>query len=275
MVLRSTQQAEQVARGYALVTGACSGIGLEIARELARRGHPLVMVSNRQAELVAAARQLAAEHGVDALPITMDLARSDAARELHDEVIRLGIEIDILVSNAGIFFYGEVVDTDPARAEIMMQLHVVTPSLLAHYFGQDMCVRRTGHILFVSSISAWRDFPDIAYYGSSKRFLRSFSSALREELRAYGVSVTCLAPGAVATGLYEGTNIPVATAVKYGVMKDPAGVARAGVEGMARGRAVVVPGLSAKLMALAMTLMPRWMIRLIHKHVPLSRLGGR
>jgi uncharacterized protein len=261
--------------GYALVTGACSGIGLEIARELARRGHPLVMVSNREAELVAAAHGIAAEHQVDARPIAMDLARSDAACRLHEEVSRLGLEVDILVSNAGMFFFGEVIDTDPARAETMMQLHVVTPSLLAHYFGQDMCSRKSGHILFVSSISAWRDFPDIAYYGSSKRFLRSFSSALREELRDSGVSVTCLAPGAVATGLYEGTNIPVKTAVRYGVMKDPAGVARAGVEGMARGRAVVVPGFLAKSMAFAMTVMPRWMIRLIHKHVPLPRLGGR
>jgi uncharacterized protein len=262
-------------KGYALITGACSGIGLEIASELARRGHPLVMVSNRQTELAVAAGRIAAKHQVDALPIAMDLARSDAARELHEEIVRLGIEVDILVSNAGIFFFGEVVNTDPARAETMMQLHVMTPSLLAHYFGQDMCSRGTGHILFVSSISAWRDFPDIAYYGSSKRFLRSFSSALREELRDSGVSVTCLAPGAVATGLYEGTNIPVKTAVKYGVMKNPAGVARAGVEGMARGRAIVVPGLLAKVMALAMSIMPRWMIRLIHKYAPLSRLGGR
>ena len=261
-------------KGYALITGACSGIGLEIARELARQGYPLLLVSNREAELTAAAEELAATHGVDAHAIPMDLARPEAARELHESVVDLGVEVEILVSNAGIFFFGEVIHADPARAETMMLLHVVTPSLLAHHFGHDMAARGSGHIVFVSSISAWRDFPGIAYYGSSKRFLRSFASALREELRERGVSVTCVAPGAVATNLYEGTRIPVQVAVKYGVMKDPSGVARAAVKGMSRGKAVVVPGLSAKAMALGMTLMPRWMIRLIHKRRPLARLAS-
>jgi uncharacterized protein len=261
-------------RGYALVTGACSGIGLEISRELARHGYPLLMVSNRERELTAAALELAVDYGVDVQIIAMDLARPDSARALHDEVADRDVEVELLVSNAGIFFFGEVIHADPARAETMMLLHVVTPSLLAHHFGHDMAARGAGHIVFVSSISAWRDFPGIAYYGSSKRFLRSFASALREELRDRGVSVTCVAPGAVATNLYEGTRIPVQLAVKYGVMKDPAGVARAAVRGMSRGKAVVVPGLSAKAMALGMTLMPKWMIRLIHKRRPLTRLAN-
>jgi short-subunit dehydrogenase len=255
--------------GYALVTGACSGIGLEISLELAQRGYPLVMVSNRETELTAAARRVGSAYQVDTVPIVMDLARSEAARDLHQEVRRRGLQVDILVSNAGMFFYGEVVKTDPARAETMMQLHVVTPALLAHYFGEDMCARRSGHMLFTSSISAWRGFPGIAYYASSKRFLLSFASALREELRDCGVNVTCLAPGAVATGLYDGTHVPMETAVKYGVMKDPAGVARAAVEGMLAGEALVVPGLSAKAMAVAMRLTPRWMMRLVRKHTPL------
>lgn len=258
---------------YALVTGACSGIGLEIARELARREYPLLMVSNREAELEAAAHEIAGAHLVDAQAIPMDLARAGAARTLYEEVRRRGVEVEILVSNAGMFFFGEVIDADPARAETMMQLHVVTPSLLAHYFAQDMCARRSGRIVFVSSISAWRDFPGIAYYGSSKRFLRSFAAALREELRECGVSVTCVAPGATATGLYDGTKIPVGTAVKYGVMKDPEGVAKAAVKGMSRGRAIVVPGLSAKLMAFGMALMPKWMMRMVHKRASLARFA--
>ncbi|MBN1629237.1 MAG: SDR family NAD(P)-dependent oxidoreductase, partial [Thermoleophilia bacterium] len=217
---------------YSLVTGACSGIGLAIARELARRGHWLIMVSNRDTELVAAARELEAEYQVDAQTIQMDLAHPEAARVLYDEVICRGLEVDILVSNAGIFFFGDVIDTEPDRIQTMMQLHVVTPSLLAQYFGRDMAARRRGRIAFVSSISGWREFPGIAYYSSSKRFLRGFASALREELREHGVSVTCVAPGAVATSLYDGTGIPVPLAVKYGIMKDPAGVAKAAVRGL-------------------------------------------
>jgi len=253
---------------YALVTGGCSGIGLEIARELAGRGYPLLLVSNRDAELEAAAREIAATYGVEACPIKMDLARSEAARALYQEVTSRGLEVEILVSNAGMFFFGEVADADPARVETMMQLHVVTPSLLAHFFGQDMRARRSGHILFTSSISAWRDFPGIAYYGSSKTFLRSFACALREELSVWGVNVTCLAPGAVATNLYDRTGVPVQKAVKYGVMKDPAQIARAAVQGMFRGKAVVVPGLSAKIMAFAMAHLPQWAIRLLRRRAP-------
>jgi short-subunit dehydrogenase len=262
--------------GWALVTGACSGIGLELARELARRGYPLVLVSNREPELRAVTRQIADEHNVAIQTVAMDLARPDAAFELYEDVRRRGLEVEVLVSNAGVFFFGEVADADPAKANAMLQLHVVTPSLLARYFAHDMRARRRGYILIVSSISAWRDFPGIAWYGSSKRYLRSFAASLREELRVWDINVTCLAPGAVATNLYDRTTVPVRTAVKYGVMKDPARVAEAGVQGMFRGKAVVVPGLSAKLMVVAMALMPQWIIRLVRTRSPLlPRPGDR
>ena len=178
--------------------GGVSAIGSRICRELAGRGYPLLLVSNRDAELEAAAREIAVSYGVDACPIKMDLARPEAARALYEEVTSRGLEVEILVSNAGMFFFGEVADADPARVETMMQLHVVTPSLLAHFFGQDMRARRSGHILFTSSISAWRDFPGIAYYGSSKTFLRSFACALREELSVWGSTNLSRPYGAVA-----------------------------------------------------------------------------
>jgi short-subunit dehydrogenase len=257
---------EDITKGHALVTGACSGIGLEIARELAQRRHPLVLVSNHEKRLEEAARELTGTHSVPVQVIVMDLTRPDAAESLHTEIRRRGLEVDILVSNAGMFFFGEAADTDPERIQAMLQLHVVTPSLLAHYFGSDMRARRRGHILLVSSISAWRDFPGIAYYGSSKRYLRSFAAALREELRVWGVNVTCLAPGATATNLYERTGVPVSMAVKYGVMKHPRHVAQAGVKGMFRSKAVVVPCWSGKVMALGMKLLPSLAIRLVRKH---------
>lgn len=260
--------------GYALVTGACSGIGLEIARELARRGRPLVLVSNREGPLEMAARTISDDHRVDTHAIALDLARPEAALALYEEVGRRGLEIDVLVSNAGMFFFGEVADADPTQANTMLQLHVVTPSLLVRYFARDMRVRRRGHILLVSSISAWRDFPGIAWYGSSKRYLRSFAASLRDELRVWGVSVTCLAPGAVATGLYAQTGVPVRTAVRYRVMAKPARIAEAGVRGMFRGRAVVIPGVSAKIMTVFMTLLPHWLIRVIRGRTSLLPRPG-
>jgi len=225
----------------------------------------LVLVSNRPGPLEIAARELSERYGVETQSICMDLARADAAATLTEELHRRGLDIGMLISNAGMFFHGAVADTDPAQAEAMLQLHVVTPSLLALNLAQAMRARRSGHILFVSSISAWRDFPEIAYYGSSKRYLRSFAASLREELAVWGVNVTCLAPGATATGLYRNTSIPVDSAVRYGVMKDPAGVARLAVEGMFARKPVVVPGFSAKAMAVTMRLLPRWLISAVHK----------
>ncbi len=248
---------------WALVTGACSGIGLGIARELAARGYSLVLVSNRGAELKQAAKDLAAQYEVAAHPVVTDLARPEAAGDLYKEVGRLGAEVDVLVSNAGMLFFGEVAEADPARVNDMLQLQVVTPSLLAHYFGRDMRARRHGQILLVSSAASWCDFPGIAFYGGSKRYLRGLAASLREELRPWGVSVTCLAPGAVATGLYDCAGGPAAAAARAGLLGDPARVARAAVRGMLRGRALVLPGTSAKLMATATALTPRWLIRLV------------
>jgi short-subunit dehydrogenase len=247
--------------GHALVTGASSGIGLEIARELAGRGYSLLLVSERGPALGAAVRELAAAHEVQVDPLVMDLARPGAARALYQEVRSRGLQIDVLVSNAGFLMYGDVADIDPERAESMMNLHVVTPSLLAHYFGQDMRARREGHMLFTSSIAAWRSSPGIAYYCSSKRFLMNFARALRAEMSESGVSVTCLAPGAVATPLYDGMGIPLDKAIKAGVMKHPEQIARKAVAAMFRRKAVVVPCLSAKVMAFGTSLTPSWVLK--------------
>jgi hypothetical protein len=252
----------------ALVTGACSGIGLVFARELASLGYTLVLVSQRPIELRTAARELEAAHGVQTHAIVLDLARPEAARELYDEVKRHGLEVDILINNAGFFFFGEVVDADPARANAMLQLHVVTPSLLARLFGRDMRARRRGHLLLVSSISAWRDFPGIAFYGASKRYLRSFATSLRSELKVWGVNVTCVAPAATATGLYDPNVVDVARARRFGVMLDADVVARAGLSAMFRKRAVVIPGLLSRVMAWGAVLTPQWVIDLIRRRAP-------
>ena len=251
---------------WALVTGACSGIGLELARGLAARGHPLVVTSNRCGRIEEVAEQIAAEYGVATQAIAMDLARPEAAGLLHEEVQRRGLQIEILISNAGMFFFGEVAETEPAKADAMLQLHVVTPSLLALYFGRDMRERRSGHILFVSSASSSGDFPGIAFYGSSKKYLRGFASALREELRPWGVNVTCLAPGAVATDLYDRSTRVVQVATRFGMLRDPEAVARIALSGMFRRKGLILPGPGAKLMAMGSALVPRWLVRLARTH---------
>lgn len=260
--------------GWALVTGACSGIGLEISRELARRGYPLVLVSNREEALRDVATRLAQEFGVSTYPVALDLAAPEAAGLLYEEVRQRAIQVDVLVSNAGILMFGEVATVDPVRANTLLQLHVVTPSLLCTYFGGDMRSRRHGHILFMSSISANRPFPGIAHYGSSKGYLRIFATSLREELRPWGVKVTCVMPGAVATDLYGHTSVPVQKAVKYGVMMPAEVVARKAVKAMLSGKANLVPGVVSKISNAAMRYTPRPLIRFVQDHTSfLSRPG--
>lgn len=249
----------------ALVTGACSGIGLATARLLGSLGYMLVMVSERDDRLAGAAEEIRVAHGVSVHDIALDLARPEAAQELFETVTARGLEVDVLVNNAGVFFFGEVADADPARANALLQLHVVTPSLLCTHFTRGMRARRRGHVLIVSSISAWRDFPGIGYYGSSKKYLRGFARALRSELAPYGVNVTCLAPGATATGLYDPEVVPVGLARRLGVMLEADAVARAGLEAMFRGEAEYTPGVLSRLMVAAAVATPQPVIDWIRR----------
>ena len=260
----------------ALVTGACSGIGRAFALCLGSLGYDLVLVSNRSAELAATAQEIGTAHSVAVHTIVSDLARPEAAEELYRDVRAIGLDVDILISNAGVFFFGEAVDALPRQANAMLQLHVVTPSLLCTRFGRDMRERGRGHVLIVSSISAWRDFPGISYYGASKKYLRGFARALRSELGVYGVNVTCLAPGPTATNLYDTNAVPVERAKRLGIMMDASTVAEAGLRAMFAGRAEHIPGLLARAMTLLSVLTPQWMIDLLRRRAPwLPKRGGK
>lgn len=252
----------------ALVTGACSGIGRAIAERLGSLGYELVLVSQRPAELAATASSLADAYGVRTHPIVVDLARPAAAEELYDATRVRGLAIDILVNNAGFFFFGEAADARIDQANAMLQLHVVTPSLLCTRFAREMRTRRRGHILMVSSIASRRDFPGISYYGASKKYLRGFASSLRSELLVYNVNVTCLLPGATATNLYDPNVVPVELAKRCGVMMEPAAVAEAGLHAMFAGRAECSPGIVTRLLGAAAVVLPQSAIDLARRHAP-------
>lgn len=242
----------------ALVTGACSGIGLAIARRLASAGYDLVVVSQRAEELQVVTTELTSR-GVRVTPIVLDLARPEAARELHARTHALGHRVDVLVNNAGMLLQGPIVRAEVERANALLQLHVVTPSLLATLYGRELAERRAGFVLFVSSISAWRGFPGIGYYASSKRYLRAFAEVLRLELGPRGVGITTVLPGATATAFYDERTLALGR--RFGVMVDPDYVALAALEGLFAGRGEVIPGLGAKLMAAAFSATPAVALR--------------
>ncbi len=252
-------------RPVALVTGGCSGIGKAIAQQLALRGYSLVLVSERAERLETVAREIRAAHAVPVHLVCLNLARAEAAQELFVRLRSLKLQVDVFINNAGMFFFGEVADATPEAASALLQLQVVTPSLLCTLFGREMRGRRRGHILIVSSISAWRDFPGIAYYGSSKKYLRGFARALRSEMGVHGVGVTCLAPGPTVTGLYDTTPQTVRRGRRMGLFLEPERVAEAGLQALFAGRAECVPGLSNRVLGWAAALTPQWLVDRIRR----------
>lgn len=240
----------------ALVTGACSGIGHAIATQLASLGYRLILVSQRAHALQKTCQQLAEQHGVTATPIVLDLACPSAAEALWSAVEKLGVEVDIWVSNAGMLSACEVAHVPLEQVQALLHLHVTTPSLLLRLVAQRQAARRRGFVLVVSSISAFGAWPTIAYYGASKRYLRSLALALRHELAPLGVGVTCLTPGSVATGLYRLSPWQLWLGAQLRILADPTDIARTALSALFARHAEVIPGWSGKAMALAMASTP-------------------
>jgi len=243
-----------------LVTGASSGIGEEIAGLLAARGLGVTLVARTEVKLRALADALAARHGVrvDALPT--DLTDVDARQRPPGRVEELGVEVNVLVNNAGFSTLGPVYRSDPEREIAMVRTDVEAVVHLCSLFTPGMVERRSGCILNVASTAAFQPIPGQAGYGASKAFVLSYSHAIREELRSKGVTVTALCPGPVETGFAEAAGIDpdeMAGAMPKLFWVPVADVARAGVEGMDANRAVAIPGLPNRLSAAAGWLSPR------------------
>jgi uncharacterized protein len=250
---------------YALVTGASSGIGRQISIELAQRGYSILAVSNQPEQLDLLKKELEQAFGITVQPFKIDLSREGAGKTVFEFCETNLLEVEVLVNNAGMLVIGEALTVDYFRAAAILQLHVNTPALLCQLFGKKMSERKTGYILNVSSISAVMPYPTISFYGPSKTFIRSFSRALRTEIKSNGISVTCLIPGATATALYEGHDVNIPLAMKLGVMKKPESVAHAGVKSLFDGHAECIPGILNKLVVFLLPLIPMFVIGWIYR----------
>jgi len=230
-------------KNAALVTGSSSGIGLAISGELARRGYPLLMVSNEDEKLAEAARELEGRYGIKAISLCMDLALKDSAHKLFDYCQANNIKIDILVNNAGIFFFRDITDTPTERMETMINLHMLTPALLSRLFAEQMIAdNRKGYILNMSSIASRMIMPGITMYSSTKSFLRYFSRAMRNEVFDRGVSITTISPGAVATNLYNLSSRYLKLGVRLGIIIATERFAKLAVKKMFQRKAEYIPG---------------------------------
>jgi len=240
----------------ALVTGASSGIGHELAKLFAADGYDVALVSRTREDLDAVADELAADYGVETPVFPADLAEPGAASELYDRVTDAGLDVDALVNNAGYGSWGPFLEDDTETDRELVELHVATVTTLTKLFGRDMAARGGGLVLNTSSVAGWVPAPKSAVYAAAKHYERALSEALAEELADEGVTVTALYPGETDTGFFDRGGYGESGAADADKM-DPAEVARAGYEGVQNGDRVVVPGGVNKLRVFVRRLVPR------------------
>ena len=234
-------------RPLALITGASSGIGLELAKCFADEGYDLIIVAEDQAGLEAAGSAIRSAASVDVHAITADLRDDDAPRRVHERVTALGRPLDVLVNNAGVGVYGDFTRETPLDAELeMIRLNVVAPVQLTKLFAPSMAARGEGKILITASVASITPTPLLTVYGATKAFLYEFSEGLREELRDRGVTVTALMPGPTDTNFFARAHAEDSKIVDE-KLADPADVARAGFDALMKGADKVVTPLKYKV----------------------------
>lgn len=260
--------AVQPGSAWALVTGAGSGIGRCYALRLAALGYNLVLAGNRPEPLETVRREVETSSPETRIrTVSIDLARIGAAEELHDLTRREGIEIDVVINNAGIFSFCDILHTPPERIERIILLHDLTNTEMCRLYAADM-VRRgcRGHILNMSSYSLWMPFPGFSLYSASKAYLRAFSVAFAKEVREHGIRVTAVCPAGVATDLYGLTPRWQRIGLRLGVLISADACARRGLRALWRGRRTIVPDWWNRIWIPLCKLLPMWVIRPLRRY---------
>jgi short-subunit dehydrogenase len=255
----------------ALITGASSGFGVSIARELAQRGHGVTLVARREDRLRELAEELSTQHGVRAEAIGCDLSDPAKRSELISRVAELGLEVEVLVNNAGFGAGGNAHSTAPERLVEMVRLNCEALLDLQARFSPGMAGRGRGAIINIASTAAFQPLPGMGTYAATKAFVLSLSEATHQELGSRGVTVTAVCPGPAKTEFAEsgGFDTAKSEASPDLLWLSADQVAKAAVEGAEKGKRVVVPGLLNRAGALAGTYTPRMVL------LPVARRAWR
>ena len=246
---------QEVETSWALVTGASSGLGVDLARGLAARHINLVLTARTEALMQRLAEDLRREHGVEVVVEPIDLSMPGSADALQQRLDQRAIDPGILVNNAGFGLNSAFVAHDPERLRAMLQLNIVSLTELSHAFGRRMAAQGRGHILMVASMAAYQPDPLLAAYGASKAYVLSLGEALHVEL-APKVGVTVLSPGLMDTGFNTVSGFQTPPSLKRTELP-PAKVARIGLDAMFAGKPSVVAGRLNRVMAFSSRLLSR------------------
>lgn len=232
---------------YALITGASSGIGLELANIMAEKGHNLILVARREDVLLKLKNQLETQFKINVVTFALDLSIPQQARVLYERCVFQNLTVNCLINNAGYGDYGKFDTSKIDTYQNMLQLNVVTLTDLTALFLDGMKTRQSGRILNVGSIAAFQPIPNFSVYAASKAYVMQFTEALNYELRGTGVTVTLLSPGVTETGFVARAKMQNAANAK-GKLMDARSVALQGYQAMMKGKLNVTPGWKNQLM---------------------------
>lgn len=249
-----------------LVTGASSGIGLELAKCFAADRSDLVLVARRADRMEALAKELEGKHGITARVVAKDLTRPEAPAELFESLKNRGVHVDVLVNNAGFGLQGKFFELDPRRQLDMIQLNVLALTELSRLFLPPMIARRKGGVLNVGSTAGFQPGPNLAVYYATKAFVLSFTEAIAEELKGTGVHATILCPGPTHTEFVARANMESSKLFKAGAMSAER-AARKGHRAFRRKRVIAIPGMVNEIGAFMPRLSPRCVTRKITKFI--------
>jgi short-subunit dehydrogenase len=241
-----------------LITGASSGIGEEFARQLAEEGHNLVLVARSEAKLKKLCEDLSAKHKITAHYVAVDLIDFEADERLFKEIEDAGLEVDWLINNAGVGSMGDFTTLDLEKELELINLNISALVALTHRYLQKMRERRSGTIINVSSAAAFQPIPFMATYAAAKAFVSSFSEAIAEENRPYGIRVMALCPGPTKTNFFEASNIK--EPMKSKPPQTAEEVVETALDAIEKGRRKIVSGWANYLVATAVNFVPNTLI---------------
>lgn len=245
----------------ALITGASCGLGHSFAHVFAREGYDLVLVARNGERLEEIKSEIEEKYGVKATAIAKDLCETESAKEIYVATQSAGIDIDVLVNNAGSGDFGEFYKCDLSKQIRMVELNCIALMELCRYYLPAMVERGRGNVLNVDSIAAFQPGPLMSVYYATKAFVFSFSQALTRELKGSGVKVMALCPGPIRTNFDVAANFGESGLFKNLKVWSPEVVAEFGYKNMKKGKSYCVLGLMNKLMVFSTRLAPRSLVR--------------